>query len=242
MPNDIVPYVDTYPMIAPDQSAVLAAAKANLDNETLNRRDLFFVVPNPSGGAECWTVETPMGKNDYEELTGIILHVGSERTMYEHAYGEGDESPPLCSSENGINAIGDPGGKCTTCQFSKFAVDGTPPLCGQKKPLYMLIPEINQVMPVVLNVSGPSFPALKAHLVQLMRFGMPFSDVEIKIKLRGGKSKNGKDVSVIQFKVLRNLKQENPEQHAVLASYQQSLLAMVDPAQAALNASLANAA
>lgn len=242
MVNEVIPYETTYPMIAAAKSSVLAAAKANLDNETLHRRELFFVVPNPSGGDEYWTVETPMGKNDYEELTGVILHVGNERAMYENAYGEGDEAPPLCSSENGIQGIGDPGEKCITCDFSKFAEDGTPPLCGQKKPMYMLIPEVNKVMPVVINVSATNFPNLKEHLVQLMRFGMPFSDVEVKLQLRAGKTKTGKDTSYIQFKVLRNLAQEDPEQHAVLAAYQKSLVQLVDPAFAAMNAEMDTAA
>lgn len=227
--KDVVVFEDQFPMIASGSQGVMEAMKNNLENEEITRRDLFTIIPNPSSGDEAWAIDTPMGKQSFDELEGIVLYIGNERAYYENPYGTGDNERPLCSSDNGIFGIGDPGGKCIDCENSKFGPNSETPLCSQKKPLYLLIPEVNPVMPVVINVTGPSFPELKKFRVGLMQFGVNTFDVKVKLSLKASKTKNNMPSSVLQFKTLSNFKNEDADGYAKLVKYRESILAFIDP-------------
>lgn len=227
--KEVVVFETAFPMVSSENSSVMEAMQNNLDNEEITRRDMFTLIPNPSGGDEAWTIDTPMGKQSFEELEGIILYIGNERAYYESAYGTGENERPLCSSDNGVIGEGDPGGKCVDCAFSKFGPDSEPPKCSQKKPMYLLIPEVNPVMPIVINATGPSFPILKKFRVGLMQFGVNTFDVKVRLSLKAGKTKNNMPSSVLQFKTLSNIRNEDPDGYSKLVGYRESILSFIDP-------------
>jgi len=227
--KDIVLFESQFSMISADNSSVLEAMKNNLKTEEITRRDMFTLIPNPSGGDEEWTIETPIGKQTFESFDAIILSIGSERAFYEGEYEEGNTEPPQCSSTDGVIGQGTPGGRCAACENSKFGPDGEIPICSQKKPLYLLIPEVNPVMPVILNVTGPSFKTLKTFNVGLMQYGVNTFDIMVKLSLRKGKTKNNKPASILQFKTITNLKMTDPDGYEKLVAYRNNLLEFIDP-------------
>jgi len=227
--KEVTIFEEQFPMISSENNSVIEAMKNNLENEEISRRDMFKLIANPSSGDEAWSIDTPMGKQSFDELEGVILYIGNERAYYENPYGTGDNERPLCSSDEGINGHGDPGGKCVDCDLSKFGPDSEPPICSQKKPMYLLIPEVNPVMPVVINVTGPSFPELKKFRVGLMQFGVNTFDVKIRLTLKASKTKNNMPSSVLQFKTMGNFRNEDAAGYAKLVKYRESILSFIDP-------------
>ncbi len=227
--KEVIPFVTEFPMISSDNSSVLEAMANNLESEEISKREMFTVIPNPKGGEEEWVIKTPMGKMTFDILEGIILHIGNERTYYKEAYGVGEIQPPICSSANGVIGVGEPGGKCVKCEYSQFGPNNEKPICDQKKPMYLLIPEINPVLPVVLNVTGPSFPSLKTFNISLMQFGVNVFDVKVELSLKAGKTKNKMPSSILQIETLSNIRINDPENYAKLVEYRKSLLQFIDP-------------
>lgn len=219
--------IDNYPMLMESASDVMETLQANFEGEKVSKRDVFKEIPNTKG-EDYWTVTTPDGKNTYEELTGVILFVGNERAMFEGEYGKGSNIP-LCTSTDGVMGDGYPGGSCMDCEMQEFGPNSERPKCTQKKPIYAIIPEINPVLPVVLNITGPSFPSLKKFRAFTAQYGIQFWDLEVKFTLTSGKTKNNMDSSILTFDVLSNIKKTNPEAHAKILAFRKIFLPYMRP-------------
>ncbi len=220
---------DNYPMLASDPTDVLAAFEANFEGEDVTRRDVFKEIPTATAGEDFWMIETLDGKTPYEELTGVILYVGNERALFEGEFGKGGSTIPLCTSEDGAFGDGDPGGSCVSCDKKDFGPDGEVPECGNRKPIYALIPEINGVLPVCFKITGTSFPALKKFRGFCAQNGIQFWDLELKFTLTPGQTKNGSKKSVVTFEVISNIKKTNPEAHAKILEYRKTFLPYMRP-------------
>lgn len=227
--KELTPYESAFPMITKDNSNIIEAMKNNLENEEMTKRDMFTVIPNPKGGDEEWALRTPAGKKLFEEIDCVILYVGTERALFEGDYEEGSKEPPLCSSQNGKIGVGDPGGRCSDCPEAEFGPDNLPPRCSQKKPIYILAPDINPIMPVMIYVTGPSFGSLRKYNIDLMHWGINVFDVKTQLTLKRGKTKNNQPASIIQFESVGNMKDEDPAAHAKLVAYRDSLMPFINP-------------
>lgn len=227
--KELTTYESAFPMIATDNSSIIEAMKNNLENEEMTKRDMFTVIPNPSGGAEEWSFKTPAGRKMVEGIDCVILYVGSERALFEGQYEEGSTEPPLCSSSNGKIGVGDPGGRCSDCPEAEFGPDNIPPRCTHKKPIYILAPEINPIMPVMIYVTGPSFGTLKKYNIDLMHWGINIFDVKTSLSLKKGKTKNNRPASIIQFEPDGNIKDEDAAAYAKLVAYRDSLMPFINP-------------
>jgi len=221
-----------YPMLMENPKDVLEAMQANFEGEEVTTRDVFKEIPNQKG-EDFWTIETPDGKNTYDDLTGVILHVGSTRALFEGKFGDGGSNIPLCTSNDGIMGDGNPGGACRECDEKDFGPDGELPTCIHKKPIYALIPEINPVLPVVFNVTGTSFPSLKKHRGFCAQYGIKFWDTEIKFTLNSTKTKNKRDASVLTFEIVSNIKKTNPEAYEKILAYRKTFLPFMLPSSVA---------
>lgn len=231
--NEII-LLDTqnYPMLMEAPGDVLDAMMANFEGEEVSTRDVFKEIPNQKG-EDFWTIQTPDGKNTYDDLTGVILHVGSTRALFEGEYGDGGSNIPLCTSNDGIMGDGNPGGSCRACNEKDFGPDGELPTCIHKKPIYALIPEINPVLPVVFNVTGASFPSLKKHRSFCAQYGIKFWDTEIKFTLNPTKTKNKRDASILTFEIVSNIKKTNPEAYEKILAYRKTFLPYMLPSSVA---------
>jgi hypothetical protein len=227
----IVLNLNNYPMLTESAADVLEAMKSNFEGEDVKKRDVFKEIPN-SKGDDYWTIQTPDGKQTYEELTGVILYIGNERALFEGEYGTGSNIP-RCTSEDGIMAKGEPGGSCRECDLKDFGPNSELPECTQKKPIYALIPEINPVLPVVIYVSSTSFPSLKKFRSFTAQYGIQFWDLEIKFSLTTAKTKNNKDASILNFEVVNNIKKTNPEAYQKILAFRKTFLPFMAPASVA---------
>jgi len=95
--------LNNYPMLLDpsDAEGVIDAIQENFEGEELSSRELFPVIPNMKGESSWNGVETEDGPQSFNELTGVILYIGSNRVLFEGDYGSGSKIP-LCSSPDAI--------------------------------------------------------------------------------------------------------------------------------------------
>lgn len=70
----------------------------------------------------------------YDEIHAVFLDGKNSRAYYASAYDPksakaGTLNPPDCKSNDGIEGVGNPGGKCATCPLSQWGANGAPPQC-----------------------------------------------------------------------------------------------------------------
>lgn len=222
--------VQNYPMLLnPDQASdVISAIQENFDGEEVSQRELFTVIPNMKGEDRWNGVETEDGLESFKELLGVILYIGSTRARFEGEYGRGSKIP-LCTSPDGITGHGDPGGACSECEYAKFGANGEVPECDQKRPMYVLVPEVSPVLPVVFNVPATNFGALKKYKATLSRFGNRLYDVETRFTLKSEKTQNQMDTSILVMELASNIRKTDPETHKKIVEFRNTLLPYMMP-------------
>lgn len=176
-----------YLVLSDDTLDLAELLDANMGNGDFSARSLA-AVKVPAGGGMTWTVPHPDGEQDTRELTGVILFVQNTRAYYSSPVGDGQASPPDCSSDDGITGVGDPGGACATCPLAQFGSairNGQPATgqaCGSKKLLYMLLPD--RILPVVVSAPATSLKAIQGYMGSLLQVGKPIYAVETKLSLK----------------------------------------------------------
>lgn len=70
----------------------------------------------------------------YDEVPCVFLDGKNSRAFYREAYDpkkpkSGADAMPDCKSSDGITGVGDPGGTCADCPYSKWSASGNPPSC-----------------------------------------------------------------------------------------------------------------
>ena len=70
----------------------------------------------------------------YDEVPCVFLDGKNSRSFYREAYDpkkpkSGADALPDCKSADAITGVGDPGGDCKTCPFSKWGASGGAPQC-----------------------------------------------------------------------------------------------------------------
>lgn len=222
--------VNNYPMLLElsEANAVIEAVRENFEGSIPHPRNLFTQIPNMRGEEQWMGVETEDGLESFKELTGVILYIGSNRALFEGKWGEG-RNIPLCSSDDGIYGVGDPGGECTNCEYSKFGENGQKPRCEQKRPMYVLIPEISPILPVMFNVPATNFTALNKYKAQLSRYGNKLFDVETRFTLKKSNTQGGMTTSLLQLKMLSNIRKTDPETHKKIIEFRKNLLPYMMP-------------
>jgi hypothetical protein len=222
--------INNYPMLLDPKDAnnVIEAIQENFEGEELSHRELFMMMPNMKGEDRWNGVETEDGLESFKELKGVILYVGSTRARFEGEYGRGSKIP-LCTSADGITGHGDPGIACAECEFGNFGANGEIPECDQKKPMYVLIPEVSPVLPVVFNIPATNFGALKKYKATLSRFGNRLYDVETRFTLRSEKTQNQMDTSIVQMEIVSNIRKTDPDTHKKIVEFRKNLLPYMMP-------------
>lgn len=185
------------------------AAELAEDMEGLSMN--FQRVKIPGGGTVQFELPSDDPENpDYaKNLVGIVLYNHSACAYW----AEGDEydenAVPLCSSIDGKQGIGTPGGVCASCALNRY---GTAPngrsgkACKNMRILYLL--RSNECMPLQLNLPPTSLKPWRDFLNQsfLLRQRATYGSI-IQIGLK--KMNNGNDYSVATFRRLHDFTGED---------------------------------
>lgn len=140
----------------------------NLGGSELTARDLPAITI-PLGGATTWVIPTLDGEVESDTLDGIIVHHRMARAYWLDAY-TGDSTPPICTSDDGLMGVGQPGGPCRACPFAQFAADGARPACRARIDVFLLRPD--SLLPYVLRLPPTSFKAFQGYTKKLTFSGV----------------------------------------------------------------------
>lgn len=170
----------------------------------------FPRVKIPSGGALQFEIPSDDPDNpDYSKtLEGIILFNHPNNAYWPEGSEYDDNSNPLCSSVDGKNGVGTPGGSCTGCAMNVFgsAAEGRGKACKNMRVLYLL--RSGEFMPLQVTLPPTSLKPFREFMNQsfiLRRRATYGSLVQIGLK----KMNNGKDdYSVATFRRLSDFSGE----------------------------------
>lgn len=191
MTTDLVPLTETYAIAKSEPQVLLEAMAENIGNQGLTAFDLDRVTI-PAGGGKSWTVPTLEGEESAKTLEGVIVGWREPRAYWRLSLDEsGGNTPPDCSSDDGVVGVGDPGGQCAKCQFAQFGSkegsDGQ--ACKQMRLLFIVRP--SDMLPLALFLPPTSLKACKQYFLRLASQGIPYYGVITKLALESDKNAGG---------------------------------------------------
>ena len=118
----------------------------------------FPKVKIPSGGALQFVIHTGNTENpEYARfLQGVILFNHASNAYWPEGKEYDDNTVPLCSSVDGKQGYGTPGGACAACELNRYgtATDGKGKVCKNMRILYLL--QDGDYIPVQLSLPPTS--------------------------------------------------------------------------------------
>lgn len=197
----------------------------------------FQRVKIPSGGALQFEVPSDDPENpDYAKyLVGVILHNHATCAYWPEGSEYDDNTAPLCSSVDGKQGIGEPGGACAACALNRFGTDpnGRGKACKNMRVLYLL--QSGEYMPIQLTLPPTSISPFREFLNQsfMVRRRATYGSV-VQIGLK--KMSNGKDdYSVATFRRLYDFTGEELAQIRLFAESFKEQIKMVLQQRATIN-------
>lgn len=234
-PAESFPPMETsdYPLIESPEAmqSVLALIDENLGPQKFSVLDLSRIKVPAGGGAE-FRVDSAAGPQSERQLVAVITAFRQARIYWKKAFGTaGGKRPPDCTSIDGFQGIGDPGGECSRCPNAAFGTStnpdgskGTGQACKEIRQLLVLLP--GQFLPHVLTVPPTSIRNFMQYSMNLISSGVAYWGVVTKLTLEPATSTSGIDFARISFTLERRLEKE---QTATLSPYHQRMRAFLAP-------------
>ena len=107
-----------------------------------------------------------------ETIGGVILNWDVSRAYYAKTYSPGNDDPPDCSSRDGIEGVGTPGGACATCKLNEWGsskISDGAKACSERRLVYILEP--HALMPMIVQVPPGSLKAFTTYALQMINVG-----------------------------------------------------------------------
>ncbi len=188
--------IEEYAIMVPDTN-IGDIIRENLGGEQISAFDLDRIIV-PAGGVTTWTVPTLEGEEEMKALSGIIVHTKNPRVYWQEDFGGGG-TPPDCVSEDGIEGLGDPGGKCAQCALSQFGTgkSGRSQACHQRRLLFLVQPD--SLLPLVIDVPPSSLKPSKKYLLRLASQRKPAYSVVTTLTLVKAQNQDGIAYGQIAF-------------------------------------------
>ena len=177
----------------------------NIGGEAITFKDLER-IQIPTGGGTFWTVKDANGdEGEVKSIEGVILMTKMIRSYWKEEY-SGGGTPPDCSSEDCINGVGNPGGKCLECHYNQFKTKndgkGHGKACAERRLVFLLTE--GSLLPTVISVPPTSLDNAKKYLINLAT-KPPYVDkshVVTSISLVRDKSRDNIDYSKVVFRTV----------------------------------------
>ena len=224
LPENTPEDVGQYMILTRNSSAfqkVADAFKFNFEGEEgLSVADLDS-IHSPAGNVDIFPdVPGPQGTESQKTFTGIIFARGYNRAYHKDAYRPGSNTPPDCSSLDGVTGIGIPGGDCATCPFNQFGSarnanteDGQNSqgkACREYRHMFTVLP--HSLMPFIVQIPPGSIRSgFRSYMKDLAKEGYKYHEVETLFRIETRNS-----APVIIMERYRNL---NEEQQAIVNNY-----------------------
>ena len=181
----------------------------------------FQRIKIPSGGNIVFEIPTddPDNPNYVKTVEGVLIHHHDTNAYWPEGSEYDENTAPLCSSVDGKQGIGEPGGLCAMCGMNQYgtAPEGRGKACKNMRMLYLL--QSGESIPIQISLPPTSLKPFKTFINQafLLRRRPSYSSV-IQIGLRK-ENNGGNDYSVATFRLIGNFE---GEQLAQIRSYTES--------------------
>lgn len=184
----------------------------------------------PSGGQPFWTIPTMEGPKPAESFEGVVIYWANMRGYWESNYNENPNSPPVCTSRDGLTGIGAPGGSCAACRFNQFntKVDRDQPsgfgagkACREQRVMFVL--RDGQIIPTFVPLATMSIKPAAEYFALLSTNAVPYYRVMTQFSLVEATSGGGQKYSKAKLTMARRL---TAEENEIVANYRAKLLPM----------------
>lgn len=202
---------------SPQEMESMAAAMAE-EMEGLSFS--FDRIKIPSGGGLAFEVpgDDPDSPDLEKEIVGVIVDHHPVNAYWETDY-TGENSPPDCSSMDGKQGDGVPGGSCKTCPMNQYAEDGSGKLCKNMHRIYIL--RQGDMMPLLLTLPPTSLKNFSNYMAKrLLTKGLRSYGVLTKVALKKAQSGGGITYSQAVFALAGKL---DPEAAGQMKDYAGSI-------------------
>lgn len=164
--------------------------QSNLGGRAITAQDLD-IVKMPTGGSTKFIIPCLEGEKSEDQIVGIIVFWKERRTYWSKPLDEVGQQQPDCYSHDALKGIGEPGGDCAICQFSKFgtALKGKGQACTLKRQVF--ISQEESLLPLVMEVSPASINVIHKYFLRLASNGISHWGVETRLSLEKVTSKDG---------------------------------------------------
>lgn len=200
--------ISDYAIMQHDESALTETLKRNLGERGVTQAELDRIKV-PAGGATNWSIPTIDGEISARELDAVIVAWKEPRAYWSESFDDtGGGTPPDCASSDGVEGVGDPGGLCSRCPFSKFgsARKGEGQACRQVRMMAILRKE--SLIPMILTAPPTSLRNMTKYFLRLAGASTPYYAVLTRFTLSKAKSKTGIDYAQIEATSLGKLSEE----------------------------------
>ena len=134
----------------------------------------------PAGGGTTWQVPDPSaagGIGDAKEVRGVIIHTKKQRVYFKTKFGQGENGPPSCQSDDGEMGFGvrfdhetaPSEYPCQTCPLAQFGPNGERPPCREQARLFII--REGDMLPVSLVVPPTSLKPMRDYFLSLTTGG-----------------------------------------------------------------------
>jgi hypothetical protein len=204
--NKALAVIGNYAVVKADMTQLAETIRENLGGTQI---DIFQLdrVKVPSGGGTTWEVPDLLaegGSISTKNLEGVIIYFSDGNGYWDKPY-DGNNTPPVCVSEDGLVGISEMpglGGDCSTCPLNQFGSeikpDGTKgkgKACKNMRRLFMV--RQGNILPLLLVVPPTSLKAIRQYFLRLAGAGVPYYGVTTKLTLTKAKSDGGIDYAEI---------------------------------------------
>jgi hypothetical protein len=172
----------------------------------------FERIKIPSAGS---TVFEMPGEDDeaetVKEFSAVILYHHTLFAYYKSKY-TGGNNPPDCGSFDGIEGLGDPGGKCKTCPLNQFGSgENGAKACKNRRRIYVL--REGEIFPLLLSLPTGSLKEFTRYIKRLLSKGRKSNAIVTRFTLKKATSNSGVVYSQAGFTIDRPL---TPEEYSLI--------------------------
>ena len=169
---------------------------------------LFDRITIPAGGATRFEIPTAEGMEPVNTIQGVVMH-SQKRRAYWSTVEPREGNPPECSSEDGQQGIGTPGGSCRECPHSQWGAapgEGRGKACKETQQLFIL--RDGEALPVALSLPPSSLGVFQQYVTRLTREQASIKTVVTEFSLEKQTSNNGIAYSRINCKSVEPIDDE----------------------------------
>lgn len=172
----------------------------------------FERIKIPSAGSTVFEVPGDDGEPDtVKEFSAVILWHHPVLAYYRSKY-TGGSNPPDCGSFDGVNGVGNPGGRCKTCPLNQFGTsENGSKACKNRRRIYVL--REGEIFPLLLSLPTGSLKEFTRYLKRLLSKGKKSNSVVTRFSLKKATNNSGLAYSQAQFTIDRAL---SPEEYALI--------------------------